>query len=546
MRKIISVLLLISLIVCLFSGCGSDESKAMKTINTFIEAVEKGDTKKQIECLDPDLQTLIEGGTNSIGNALGIDNAYGMSTAISSLIGNAFSESMGTKIHFNQKEITSSKIGEDNATFYIVYTITVNYDGLEEPVSADATLEFKLNKKDGKWYILTCDTVDENVDTEILAEGRNILSATDFSNEVAFITYEDENGNYKTIAVDTKGETLYECTENMTYSKYINEIMVVDNLIYNKNGEVIASPEKTGYDSLVSDNINGLVMAIKKEESFDGDVYKIGVLNNKGEWEYPLSEKNPIVLKFKEKGTQMDEFFVSGIPENSVNSNIISIKTGLFDNVYYDMENNKCYNGYVHYESEYYQGQANGIYQYTLNGDKKLVIPNVQGYPMFDDVFIGIPTIDYDGYYEPDESKQYLYDYSGNIIIDLSNYKNINTTLDFESSDINYVNGHLLVTVENGTGGLYLALIKKDGTTAFEPVKMGLRDKCYPLDEKGFVLESYSEDDEQVFTAYSYNGDTTIYEDITYFGGFNDGLALVKNSGGQHYYIDFEGNKVIK
>ncbi len=545
MKKIISVLLIVFLIVGLFSGCGSDEDKALKTINSFIEAMEKSDTKKQIECLDPDLQTLIESGTNSIGNVLGIDNAYGMSAAFSSLIGGAVSDSIGMKIKFKQKEITSSKIGDDKATFYIVYTITVNYDDLDEPVSTDAALEFKLNKKDGKWYILTYEAVDEGVDTEILAEGRSIYNATDFSNGVAFIQYEDESGNYKTVAIDTKGETLYEC-DDISYTQYINEIMVVENLIYNKKGEIIASPEKSGYDSLISDNINGLVMAIRKEESFNGDVYKIGVLNNKGEWEHPLSEENPIVLKFKEKETQLSEHIVQGPPEDSINKNVVRISVGYFDNLYYDVVKNECNDGYLCYKSEYYQGQTNGIYKYTLSGDKKLIIPNVQGDLMYDEIFLGRPTTEYDGYYEADESKQYLYDYSGNIVMDLSQYKNINTTLDFESPDINYVNEHLLTTLENGTGGLYLALIKKDGTTAFEPIKMGSQDNCYRLDENGFVLESFLEDGSQTFTAYSYNGNTTVYEDITYFGGFNDGLALVKNSGEQYYYIDFAGNKIIK
>ncbi len=544
MKRVISVFLIIFLIVGLFSGCSSDEDKALKAIDAFIEAVEKGDTKKQIECFDPDVQTLIEGGTNSIGNIFGIDNAYGMSMAFSSLLSGAVSDSMGTELKLKQKEVTSSKIGDDKATFYILYTITVDYDGLDEPVSTDATFEFKLNKKDGKWYILTFEAVDESVDTEILAEGRSISDATDFSNGVAFIQYKDENDDYKTVAINVKGETLYECND-MSYTQYINEIMVVDNLVYNKKGEVIASPEKSGYDSLISDNINGLVMAVKKEESFNGDVYKIGVLNNKGEWKHPLSEENPIIIKFKEKDTELSEHIVRGTPEDAVNKNVVEIDLGYFETLYYDIVKNKCYDGYVHYKSEYYQGQANGIYQYTLSGDKKLIMPNVQGDSMFNEVFLGRPTTDYDGYYEADESKQYLYDYSGNILMDLSQYKNINTTLDFDSPDINFVNEHLLVTVENGTGGLYLALIKKDGTTAFEPIKMDSSDKCYRLDENGFVLENYLEDGTQTFTAYSYNGDTTVYEDVTYFGGFNDGLALVKNSGGQCYYIDFAGNKII-
>ncbi len=552
MKKIISILLALVMILGILAGCSSDEDKALDTIKTFISAVEKGNTKQYIECLDPDLQTIIESGTNSIGNALGISNAYGMSTAMSSLLNSALAENSGIKISFKQKEIKSSKIGEEKATFYIIYSISVTSEKLEEPVSDDTTLEFKLNKKDKKWYILTFNAVDDDVDTDILAAGYNIINATDFSDGVAFIQYKDENEKYKTVAIDTKGEMLYECSDDFSFDStigYSNGIMVIENLIYNKKGEVIASPEKTGYDSLLTGNINGLVLAEKTEESFEGDTRKFGVLNNKGEWQYPLSAENPIILYAKRKEMTAKDISVSNSPEDAVDSNIIEIGIGYTDEFYYDIKNNTCHDGYIHYESRYYEGEPHGIYQYTLDGGKKLVVPNVQGHPLYDEMFIGSPTTEYEDHYETDETKVYLYDYSGNKIIDLSKYKNLNATADDgivnNKDEINYVKECLLVSVDNGTGGKYIALIKKDGSTAFEPIKVTSQDKCYPLDENGFVLEKYAEDGNHTFRLYSFAGKTTVYEDLASFNGFNDGLALVENRSGQYYYIDISGKKII-
>ena len=45
---------------------------------------------------------------------------------------------------------------------------------------------------------------------------------------------------------------------------------------------------------------------------------------------------------------------------------------------------------------------------------------------------------------------------------------------------------------------------------------------------------------------YDYSGNITEYEDVVAFHGFHDGLALVKNTADQYYYINVKGEKVIK
>lgn len=551
MKKVLVLIISLAFVFVSLAGCGtSEKDKALSTIEKFIEAVESGDTDCYIGCLDPDMQTLIKEGTNTIGNMFGVSNAYGMGSAASSLLSQALSETSGMSISFEQKEILSTKISDDTASFYIVYTISVQFDKSEEKVEQDITLEFKLNKKDGKWYIVSFGALDENVNTEILTEGYNISYATNFSDGVAFIQYKNENDEHKSVAIDTTGKVLFELDDGFSIDKidgYQNGIMVVDNFFYDKTGTVIASPEISGYDELLTGNCYGYVLARKKEESFSGDKYYLGVLNNKGKWEHPLSSDNPIVKEFEKEGCDVGELNVGSL--DYVGDTILEVDIGYFVQRYYNVVENKMTNGYIYYESRYYSGEPQGIYQYTLDGGKTLIVPNVTSSSLYDDMFIGSPTTGDENSYEVDESKTYLYDYTGKIIMDLSKYKNINAGSAINHGQVNgkeklnYVNEHLLATVDNGTGGKYLALIKKDGTTAFEPIKMESGDDYYPLDKNGFV---YKSDNEGTYTFYDYSGQTTEYKDISEFYGFHDGLALVSNTARQYYYIDIDGNIVIK
>ena len=65
-----------------------------------------------------------------------------------------------------------------------------------------------------------------------------------------------------------------------------------------------------------------------------------------------------------------------------------------------------------------------------------------------------------------------------------------------------------------------------------------------PLDEKGFVFVSNKNHSWSV-KLYDYSGNLTEYDDVKYFDGFSEGLALVKNSAGQIYYINYKGEKII-
>ena len=71
------------------------------------------------------------------------------------------------------------------------------------------------------------------------------------------------DGTEKAAAINTAGDILFDLPEGMEASRYQNGICVVGNVIYDKSGAVIASPEQSGYDALMSDNCGGYVLAKK-------------------------------------------------------------------------------------------------------------------------------------------------------------------------------------------------------------------------------------------------------------------------------------------
>ena len=389
---------------------------------------------------------------------------------------------------------------------------------------------------------------DENYASEQPHNVLNIISGTAFTDGVAFVQFKDEQGTYITAAIDLTGKVLFEMNDDflMEAYGYENGIMVIGDLVYDKKGEIIASPEISGYDELISQNCNGFVLAMKKEESFSGDKHHIGVLNNQGAWEYPLSSENPIARAYDEQiaehGTQFSSLYIS----EYISDTILEISFGVISagKQYYNIATNELTKGYIHYESRNYQGEDAGIYEYDLSGDRTLVLKNISSETFFENAFIGTAlTWNEYGYIEGGYK---IYDYKGNVITDLSNYE-FATRMSNYGSGVYYENEHLLIPMDNGSGSRYLCLITKKGTTAFEPIKMGSEDDFFELDEYGFVYVAVDENNYNnvSYKLYDYSGNITEYTDLTNFYGFSEGLALVKNADGQYYYMNAKGEKVI-
>lgn len=359
----------------------------------------------------------------------------------------------------------------------------------------------------------------------------DVRAGTDFSDGVAFIVYKDMNNQYVYAAIDTAGKILFEPdfldSLNRTPT-YKNGIFIWENCIYDKTGTILASPELSGYDELISENCDGYVLAKKTVESFSGDKIQVGVLDKKGSWLHPLSDTNPVAIAL------MDDAYAS---VGSYSGDYIIHITG---QKYYNIVTNELTDGHAYYESRHYQGQPRGIYKCETNGESTLIIPDVYGHIFFDTAFIGNAVIYDDDGYEI-ETPYMLYDYNGNVIADLSQYNIVDNSNDY-GPGMYYLNNHLLVTVDNGTGAKYLCLINKAGELAFEPIRMQYYDDYFPLEEHGFV---YYDDARNKYCHYDYSGTVTEYTNIEGFWGFSCGLALVRTTNDEYCYINVRGEVVI-
>ena len=401
--------------------------------------------------------------------------------------------------------------------------------------------------------------------------------ATSFSDGVAFVTYLAEDGTTRNAAINTAGDVLFEMPTEMPLKGpgYKDGIRVVNNIIYDKTGAVIASPELSGYDSLLTGSCGGYVLAKREEapslpapmpETSDSTtiptstttaasttttggetttttlpemppvtttatVY-VGVLNNKGEWVQELSADHPVAKVFAD--TTTFRYVKEDVLE-------VSTATGV---QYYHFSDNTLTADYVRYVSVGQQGEGEsiGIYQMAADGTKTLKIENVMGDYFFDTVFIGrTVTIPLEPGADPVVGDSKLYDYEGNELMDLAQYP-------LREPSAYYVWDHLMLLTTDAMGSRLLVVLNKDGQLVFEPLMLGMRDAYYPPDESGFVVESYTADGVASYRHYDYTGNVTEYSDVTSFGGFVGGLAVVTLRGDtqQYYYINHRAEIVLR
>lgn len=124
-----------------------------------------------------------------------------------------------------------------------------------------------------------------------------------FYDGVAFIyadgTGKCEEGRY---AIDTEGNILYKLEDGIDEQiLYFNGVASYDNKLVDKHGNILASPEKTGYTKLLTPYCEGYAIAAYFEEKYPESILKIGVLNGEGEWSVPLSEDNCLLKAIKKR-----------------------------------------------------------------------------------------------------------------------------------------------------------------------------------------------------------------------------------------------------
>ena len=415
--------------------------------------------------------------------------------------------------------------------------------------------------------VTTTTTTEEPVKAPL-----NLAYAGRFSDGVAFVRYRDAEGVEQAAAINTAGDILFALPADIPLDGegYKNGIRVVGDVIYDKTGAIIASPELSGYDSLMTGNCGGYVLAKKvvpltlpapapeantttttaadttETETSTTDIptvdipvtnavtLSIGVLNNKGEWEHPLSPDHPLAVAITTAAQPAENFTL-------ITTDVLQayVDTAAAPQ-YYHFSTNTLTTDYVHYESINYQDEDTGIYQVAEDGTKKMVIEDVVSDYSFKDVFIG-RTTQYPA--EDDEDQEpktiiKLYDYTGKALADITAYP--------AGGKYYFIADRLLIQTDDGMGNRSLVLLDKSGKEIIDPVPLSLRDMVYAPNEAGFVVESHSADGVVTYRHYDYIGNATDYTNVATFSGFAEGLAAVTLTDGTLCYINHMAEIVIR
>lgn len=149
MRLILSVILALSLIVCLCGGCDyfkSDEQLIRERIDDFKFAINAGDMEGAFECLDAKSRSTYEAMLN-IGEGL-IGGLVGFDISTSDL----FALAMGT----SSGDILSMEIQSIEITSETTATVTMSMTMSDDRMDLDESVEsapLEMVKEKGDWYI---------------------------------------------------------------------------------------------------------------------------------------------------------------------------------------------------------------------------------------------------------------------------------------------------------------------------------------------------------------------------------------------------------
>ncbi|WP_462349799.1 WG repeat-containing protein [Eubacterium ventriosum] len=346
-------------------------------------------------------------------------------------------------------------------------------------------------------------------------ETLNLVKGSGFYGGVATV----ENSDGERFAIDTNGKKLFSLDEYDDILFFDNVSSRGDTLI-DKNGNIIASPEKNGYTGLCTQYCDGYALAYYLKDEYPNVQLKLGVLNGKGEWVVPLSENHKILKEMKKHENNLFDY-ISNVPEVFKSLRIYMAITDDINDIMLQtfVETGTQTNGFIYC-------YKNGIFYITLDAENFFY--DAQN----DKILKDVPnaTIPYQSYIKYGEKMEEL-------------EKKFNTHFSV------YSDGYYASFITNDIGTSYFCVYDEKGNEMFKPIQTDSSTsdkndyKCICIDRNGFVIEN---EIENTFSYYNITGDLiTTYENVDSMQPFYEGLALVKYEG-KIRYIDVKGNTIIE
>ncbi len=337
-----------------------------------------------------------------------------------------------------------------------------------------------------------------------------IKSASQFSDGVSVIRLCEcemlESGEHKFentinsqyLLIDTSGNVLFSFTElgldSNKFSQYKNGVAIYNGgdafwgytvkAVYDKSGNIVISPEKNGFDSVIAYSSDHKYFIVDKtEESFTGDKYMIGIIDNHGNYIEELSNTSVLGQLAQKTLEEGDRFKVEYVEDDifylkSDGGHVFNEQLG-----YYHVNTKKLTNNYNHIEWDLY----GYLYKYDEFGNKIELFMDESIEEVFDNAVLLRGEYDYD---KNIYTNYRLVDFEGNVLIDLSEY-NLQRQSWVSSNEVGYYyeNGYLLTQIKNPTGGVYCCLFDCNGDLVFDPIRMNGKDHFYHLNKLGFIYE---------------------------------------------------------
>ncbi|GHU82655.1 hypothetical protein AGMMS50284_4880 [Clostridia bacterium] len=298
------------------------------------------------------------------------------------------------------------------------------------------------------------------------------ISGGEFSGGLAWIRVDGITAHY---CINTKGEVLF-FTEGIPSdsgqliadpkSAFYNGVAVLeDDTIIDKDGNILASPYESGFDStLISNNYNyfindmGYVWVEKSIDTFEKTETQYGVINNKGEWHLNLSADYSFIDDplTEYLGGNLYKYMDSSVKDTESNRNMYVI----FDlskkkEIYRDFELEGIYD---HVSDTLLVKNAREDWIKKINSNRKVEeLTNIKTDGVISSFSDGLFFI---------ESEGNFYDLNGNAVLNISKY-HMNNTINMP----HFVDGYCLLDIKNEEDSEFYTIIDKKGNRMFEPRK---------------------------------------------------------------------------
>lgn len=559
--RIISVLLacIIAMSV-VFTGCGeSDESKALKRVNAYVEAMELGDETAMMECYDPNIQNVSNALSNTLSSLFGISNGAELGLGAGTILNQSLMDASSVDISYKYVDIYKNELTENDGKLSVKYEMTITLkDDTSKSEKVLIMIPFNMIKHDNEWYITSIEDallLTDAEGNEIKPPKMQIDEGRKFSDGVAWV-----KSNDIWQCIDKSGEILFKLeAKESPKTDFVNGIAVVaaPNLYYyviNTKGEIVISPEKQGFDKIIlkyEDSYSkndtpvwdGKVVLVQKSNStYAKSEVQVGVLDGKGNWISRLSTDNPMVTQEK------DGVRVSTKAYQPKNSNepiwiLLNEESTIYENAaLYCPELNKTIplkDDNINFSMEKTKGvifSNSGIYSITESGASEKPIleryVNMKEGKYANEVFYAEQRFS--------GGKIGFFDLTGNCVIDLSKYGYISNVPCFEK-------GKAVIAMTNPAYETYFTVIDNTGKEMLEP-----HDCKDIVIRSGNIIETFvsgyvsANGKKAPRTYYDLNGNE-LFKDINgEISNINEDIAMVTTDTVEGiYYVDINSNRLF-